>query len=117
MTPPAGFRLFKTAVYVLLAANLALYALFGSANERTGDQLRVFYWKPDILSVSGSNQIGDRLDNEWGYWLVALAAAYCRLRAVREPSALRLDTQEAVPLRGRQEFGYPPFRGAAAAVP
>ncbi len=33
MTPPAGFRLFKTAVYVLLAANLALYALFGSANE------------------------------------------------------------------------------------
>ena len=33
MTPPAGFRLFKTAVYVLLAANLALCALFGSANE------------------------------------------------------------------------------------
>lgn len=33
MTPPAGFRLFKAAVYVLLAANLALYALFGSANE------------------------------------------------------------------------------------
>lgn len=33
MTPPTGFRLFKTAAYALLAANLALYALFGSANE------------------------------------------------------------------------------------
>jgi len=30
---PAWFRPFKTAVYALLAANLALYALFGSANE------------------------------------------------------------------------------------
>lgn len=30
---PAWFRPFKAAVYALLAANLALYALFGSANE------------------------------------------------------------------------------------
>lgn len=33
MTPPTGSRHFKTAVYALLATNLALYALFGSANE------------------------------------------------------------------------------------
>lgn len=33
MPAPAWFRPFKTAVYALLAANLALYALFGSANE------------------------------------------------------------------------------------
>lgn len=33
MTAPAWFRHFKTAVYALLAANLALYALLGSANE------------------------------------------------------------------------------------
>lgn len=36
----------------------------GSAPERTGEELRVFYWKPDVLSVSGSRQIGDRLDND-----------------------------------------------------
>jgi hypothetical protein len=33
MPAPSGFRLFKAAAFVLLAANLALYALLGRPNE------------------------------------------------------------------------------------
>jgi hypothetical protein len=41
-----------------------------------------------IIAFLGTCLFGDRLDNEWGYWMVAMAVAYGRLYGVAVPSGL-----------------------------
>jgi len=36
----------------------------GAGGDKTGNDLRVFYWTPDILSAAGKNLIGERIDND-----------------------------------------------------